>query len=163
MRRARVRRTRFVAATVAAVIGVGGAVGGVLASRRHNPPHTASRAQRPMTAARGGVAATTAPPRVFTPTKPTAYSATYAAPSSTYTVAIAATAPCWVMATDPATGHVVWAGTVAAGESHSLSVTGNLGVQLGAPSDASVTMDGQPVTFPAGFRSPFNLTFQAAS
>jgi hypothetical protein len=67
------------------------------------------------------------------------------------------------MATDPATGHVVWAGTVAAGESHSLSVTGNLGVQLGAPSDASITMDGQPVTLPAGFRSPFNLTFQPAS
>lgn len=148
---------------MAAVIAVGGAVGGVLASRRHNPTPTSTRAQRPITAARGGIATTTAPARGFTPAEPTAYSATYAAPSSTYTVAIDATAPCWVMATDPATGHVVWAGTVAAGGSHSLSVTGNLGVQLGAPSDASVTIDGQPVTLPAGFRSPFNLTFQASS
>ena len=98
-----------------------------------------------------------------TPTEPTAYSATYVAPSSTYTVAIDATAPCWVMATDPATGTRRVGGHRGGRRIPLLVRDRQLGVQLGAPSDASVTMDGQPVTLPAGYRSPFNLTFRAAS
>ncbi len=63
------------------------------------------------------------------------------------------------MATDPSTGKVVWTGTIAPGASHSVDVSGGLHVQLGAPTDANVTLDGRPVPLPANFRSPFTLEF----
>jgi hypothetical protein len=43
-----------------------------------------------------------------------------------------------------------------------LSVSGALLLHLGAPTDASVTMDGRPVQFPTGYRAPFALTFEPA-
>ena len=164
--RARVRRTRFVAA--AAVIIVAGVVGGALAlGGSHNPTRAASRGAthpaRPLTAAGGATSTTTVVSADLTPAGATAFSARYAAPSSTYTVAINASALCWVMATDPLTGKVVWTGTIAAGASHAVPVSGSLYVQLGAPTDASVTLDGRPVQLPANFRSPFTLEFGAAS
>ncbi|HEY5026316.1 MAG TPA: DUF4115 domain-containing protein [Acidimicrobiales bacterium] len=162
--RARVRRARTVA--VAAVIVVGGVVGGALALGRSHVPARASSPptvpSRPITAAGRGLPTTTVLTRVVVPSSPTAFSARYAAPSTTYAVAISASAMCWVMATDPSSGHVVWTGTIAAGASRSLSVSGSLAVELGAPSDASVTMDGRAVQLPTGFRSPFTLTFQRA-
>jgi outer membrane protein assembly factor BamB len=82
--------------------------------------------------------------------------------SSPYTVVLSASQMCWVMATQAATGKVVWTGTIAAGASHSLSVSGDVVVRLGAPSDASVTLDGRPVQFPTGYRAPLDLTFQTA-
>ena len=56
----------------------------------------------------------------------------------------------------------MWTGTIPGGQSHALPVSGDLTVQLGAPSDASVTMNGQHVALPTAFRSPFSLTFRAA-
>ena len=67
------------------------------------------------------------------------------------------------MATQASTGKVEWTGTVDPGASRSISVAGTLIVRLGAPTDASVTMDGRPVQLPTGFRSPFEMTFQVAS
>jgi hypothetical protein len=67
------------------------------------------------------------------------------------------------MATAGSSGKVVWTGTIAAGASHSMSVSGVLVVRLGAPSDASVTMDGRPVQLPTGYRSPFDVTFEPPS
>jgi hypothetical protein len=164
--RARVRRTRL--AVAVGVLAIGGVVGGVLASGRAPNPTRAKSARshlsHPMTSPGHSPAPTAAAsPSALAPTAPTAFSATYAAPSSAYTVVISASAQCWVMATDPSTGHVVWTGTIAGGQSHALSVSSDLTVQLGAPSDASVTMNGQDVQFPTGFRSPFSLSFQAGS
>lgn len=162
---ARVRRTRIVAGTAVVVV-VGVAVGSVLAfgpSPSHPTSHTATRPSRPVIGAGHGVPTTAAPSNLLTPSAPTAYSATYVAPSSSYTVAIDVSAVCWVMATQASTGKVVWTGTIAAGASHSMSVSGSLVVRLGAPSDAAVTMDGRPVQLPTGFRAPFDLTFQATA
>ena len=97
------------------------------------------------------------------PASPTSFTATYSAPSSSYTVGIDASASCWVMATNPSSGKVVWTGTVAAGGSHSFAVSGPVVVELGAPSVARVTVDGRPAQLPAGFRSPFSLTFRAGA
>jgi len=144
------------AAVVVIVVGVGAAL--AVGPSHHTPPVT-HHASRPITAAGQGLPSTTVASSHLTPSEPTAFSAKYSAPSSTYTVAVDASAPCWVLATDPSSGHVEWAGTVVPGTPHSLAVTGSVVVQLGAPSDASVTMDGQPVQLPTGFRSPFNLTF----
>ena len=166
--RARVRRTRL--ASGVAVLAIGGVVGGVVASRpSHNPPRAgpprASPRSHPITGAGHGpvVTATTAGSSALAPTAPTAFSAQYVAPSSAYTVVIDASEPCWVMATDSATGHVVWTGTIDPGQSRSLAVSGGLTVELGAPSVVSVTLDGQRVQFPTGFRAPFSLSLQAAS
>jgi hypothetical protein len=163
--RARVRRTRLVVA--AAVIVIGGAVGAALAfGGSHPPSHATAKVtppSRPITAAGHGLPTTTVLTGDLLPSAPTAFSAHYVAPATAYTVVINASATCWVMATDPSSGHVVWTGTVAPGASHSLSVSGGLVVQVGAPTDVSVTMDGRPVELPTGFRSPFTLTFGVTS
>jgi hypothetical protein len=160
--RARVRRARVVAGAV--VIVVAGGVGGALAfgpshAPKHPPSRAASHPSRPITAAGHGLTTTTALSHDLVPSSPTAFAARYATPSTQYAVAIHASAMCWVMATDPASGHVVWTGTIAGGSSQSLSVTGGLAVELGAPSDATVTINGLTVELPTGFRSPFTLTF----
>jgi hypothetical protein len=161
--RARVRRARAVAA-VAFVVVVVGSVGGALAlGGSTSPVRVTHHRSHPITTANRSHPTTTVASAVLAPTAPTSFSAKYAAPSAPYTVAVDASASCWVMATDPSTGHTVWAGTVAPGASHSLSVTGNLEIQLGAPTDASVTMNGKPVQLPAGFRSPFNVIFVASA
>ncbi|HVA02168.1 MAG TPA: DUF4115 domain-containing protein [Acidimicrobiales bacterium] len=164
--RARVRRTRLIAGAV--VIVVAGAVGAELAlGRSEHPTRTASSGTthpaRPLTSAGGAVSSTTVLSADLTPTGVTAFNARYAIPTTTYTVAIHASASCWVMATDPVTGKVVWTGTIASGASQSVPGSGSLHVQLGAPTDASVTLDGRPVQLPANFRSPFTLEFETAS
>jgi hypothetical protein len=150
----------LIVGTTAVIAGV--AVGGALTLGSSPSPRRASHGARPVTAAGHSHLSTSAPSADLTPSSPTAYSATYAAPSSSYAVAVGASAPCWVNATQAATGKVVWTGTVPAGGSQSLSISGTVVVDLGAPSDASVTMNGRPVLLPGGFRSPFHLTFEAA-
>ncbi len=159
--RVRVRRTRLVAG---AVIVAGGSLAVALALGSSNPrPTPRPNPARPITAASGSTTSTTSASSSLAPASPTSFTATYSAPSAPYTVAVDASASCWVMATDPSTGKVVWTGTIAAGGSHSLAVSGPLVVELGAPSVARVTVDGRPVQLPAGFRSPFRLTFRARS
>lgn len=116
----------------------------------------------------GGVAAgrgtTTVPPHESgAPVSDTASGATYVATRAHYTVVLDATGPCWVMARDTATGAVVWTGTLPGGDTHSLSATGTLAVELGAPGSVSVSMDGTPVRFPAGYVAPFTMTFEAGA
>jgi len=141
---------------VASVITLGG-------SPSRPPPHAASQRSHPVIGAGHSSPTTTAASNLLAPSTPTAYGATYVAPSSPYTVVVDASALCWVMATQASTGHVVWTGTLAAGASHSMSVSGSIVVHLGAPTDAAVTLDGRPVQMPSGFRAPFALTFQASA
>jgi len=112
----------------------------------------------------GAAGSTTTAPAdtAVVPVSRSASSATYAAPATTYTVALDASGPCWVSATDGASGTVLWTGTMTAGQSHSLSADGAVAVRLGAASDVTLSMDGRPVQFPAGFQSPFTATFQPA-
>jgi hypothetical protein len=100
----------------------------------------------------------TTPPEVQ-PTTSTPASASYAAPSTGYTVELLATGPCWVEATATSTGDVVWTGTLATGQTRSIPATGSLLLRLGAANDVSVTLNGEHVLFPAGFQSPFDMTF----
>jgi hypothetical protein len=132
-----------------------------LASSTAAPRHAARR-PHPATASATGHPSTTVPISALAPTAPTAYDATYVAPASKYTVTVRALAQCWVMATNPATGSVVWTGTLAPGASQSIPVSGNLVVRLGAPTVADVSVNDRPVQFPPSFGAPFDLTFQAA-
>ena len=104
---------------------------------------------------------TTSPTSALAPTVTGAQSATYAAPAASYTVGLAASGQCWVMAQAVASGQVLWTGTLNTGDSRSLSASGTVRLELGAASDVVVTLDGKPVQLPAGFQSPFAVTFAA--
>ncbi|MGD0254692.1 MAG: DUF4115 domain-containing protein [Acidimicrobiales bacterium] len=95
------------------------------------------------------------------PTTSSVTAAAYSVPASAYTVGLSTSGPCWVLATAMATGKVLWTGTMEAGESQQIPATGSLLVRLGA-NDVTVSLNGEPVTLPAGHQSPFDLTFQSA-
>jgi hypothetical protein len=103
---------------------------------------------------------TTVPPTIQ-PTTSSAVEAAYTAPAGNYTVALTATAPCWVEAEEVATGAVVFTSTLTAGQSQQIPATGDLSVRLGAAFVVTVTLNGEPITLPAGHGSPFDVTFLA--
>ncbi|MDA8275540.1 MAG: DUF4115 domain-containing protein, partial [Actinomycetota bacterium] len=106
---------------------------------------------------------TTAPPQV-TPVSvgPGGTTASYTVPGTgPFTVTVAASAPCWIDATEASSGSVLWTGTLHAGGSQSVQSPGTLSLELGAPG-ATLTVDGTPVSFPAGMHTPFVATFVAS-
>jgi len=117
---------------------------------------------RPTTSRSPRTTTTTAPAR-FEPTAATAATAAYVAPVAPYTVGLqATTGACWIEATETATATVLWSGTLQPGQTRSVAATGGLLLRLGAANDVSVTVNGEPVAFPSGFQSPFDMTFHAA-
>ncbi len=108
----------------------------------------------------GSPTSTTAP--TLQPTTSTTAAAAYSAPSSNYVVALSASGPCWILASDVSTGRVIWTGTMRAGQTQQIPVTGSILLRLGAAFSVAVTLDGEPVVLPIGHASPFNVTFQAA-
>ena len=107
---------------------------------------------------------TTAPPAVSAPATVSANAATYmvAAPSFSLNLA-ATTGECWVEVTNPATGSVLFTATLLAGQSHAVAATGPVTVIAGAPGAFTATVNGAPVTLPAGNQAPFTLHFLTAS
>jgi len=105
---------------------------------------------------------TTSAPPTLEPTTFNTTAATYAAPGSTYTLDVAASGPCWILATESTTGQVLWTGTMQAGESRSIPGSGSVFVRLGAAFSVVLTLNGVPVSLPVGHGSPFNVTFQPA-
>jgi hypothetical protein len=104
---------------------------------------------------------TVPPPLQVSPTTSTSSTAAYGAPAATFTVALQATGPCWVEATQTSTGAVVWTGTLVSGQTHSIPGTGSLFLRLGAANDITVTLNGEKVLLPPGFQSPFDMSFQS--
>ncbi|MGH9019326.1 MAG: DUF4115 domain-containing protein, partial [Acidimicrobiales bacterium] len=158
------RRSRIGSVVVAFVVLA--AVAGTavaLAPSHHTPPprHVATR--KPQTKAHGGRTrtTTTTAPQVH-PSAATASTAAYGAPVTGYTVALRASGLCWVEATDSSTGQVLWTGTLQTGQSQSIPATGTVLLRLGAADDVTVTLNGETVALPAGFQSPFDMTFAPA-
>lgn len=109
---------------------------------------------------KAGATPTSTIPDQFPPTVSTAFSAQYTPPSSSYTLTVqATTGNCWIMVRNAATGSVYVSQTLTPGQQQSVSAQGQSTVVLGAPSVASLTLDGAPVTLPTGARAPFTLTF----
>jgi len=77
-------------------------------------------------------------------------------------VELTASGPCWVLASDPQTGAVVWQGTLEAGQTQQISAAGELFLRLGAAYAVTVYLNGEAVQLPAGHSSPFDVTFQSA-
>ena len=104
---------------------------------------------------------TTVSPLVSAPSSASANGATYTVGVATYALALSATSgPCWVQVTDTPTGAVLFSTTLYGGQSHTVNATGPVTVVAGAPSAFSATVNGAPVTLPAGYQTPFTLTFQ---
>jgi hypothetical protein len=104
---------------------------------------------------------TTVPPAVSAPTVASAHAATYDVALGSYSLSLSAsTGECWVEAEDPATHTVLFTGTLFAGQSHIVPVTGPVVVIAGAPAAFAATINGQPVALPSGYQAPFTFTFQ---
>jgi hypothetical protein len=104
---------------------------------------------------------TTAPPAVSAPVPTSPRAATYHVAAASYSLSLAATTnECWVQATNTANGAVLFSGTLLTGQSHTMTATGPTSVIAGAPGSFAATVNGMPVTLPAGYQSPLTLTFQ---
>jgi len=103
---------------------------------------------------------TTTLPIVSLPTATSMHAANYAVAKNAFTLVVGATtAPCWVNITDPSSNTTIFTGVLAAGEQHSLSVTGPVTLEVGAPSVFAGTIDGTAFVLPYGFQTPFTLNF----
>jgi hypothetical protein len=158
----RSRRGGRMLPVMVAVVVLGAVVGVALAlAPAHHVPTaqhgTSHRPQAPSHAKHSHTTVTTA--ARMAPTSSTANTAAYGAPSTPYTVALQATGLCWVEATETSTGAVVWTGTLTPGQSRSIPTTGSLLLRIGAANDIAVTLNGEPVVFPTGFQSPFDMSF----
>jgi hypothetical protein len=150
----------FAAAVSAVVVGTSGSPRGPgVSSGRSASSHrsTPSTGARSSSAAHGSSGAHP----TIQPTDSSTTAASYPAPTGAYTVGLSASGPCWVLATDVATGQVVWTGTLQADGQQQIQATGSLHVRLGAAFDVAVVLDGSPVVLPPGHVSPFDLTFEA--
>lgn len=105
---------------------------------------------------------TTTAPTSFTAANVTANGATYAVPAGSYSLSLATTnGPCWIFVTNSA-GSTVFTETMPPGSRHSLTASGALQVELGAPGSISVEVDSRPLVLPNGYQSPFTMSVQPA-
>lgn len=113
---------------------------------------------------RGARATPTTVPASFAAVTTSANGATYRAPAPTYTLVLTSqNGPCWWEVRSTSTGTVLYTGTLPAGEQQTVSATGTSTVTMGAPGEATVSLDSEPVILPSSMQAPFTLTFNPAS
>jgi hypothetical protein len=132
--------------------------------RTHSPGknsgHNRSNVSTPPKKKSTSTTSTPPPPAVSSPQAATPQSATYDVADSTFTVMLTATSgACWVDATSTATGATLYSGTLSAGGQHSFSAAGPVTLIVGAPAALSTSVDGGAVALPAGFQTPFTMSF----
>jgi len=89
--------------------------------------------------------------------------ATYQVSDAPFTVTVSTTSgPCWLEATDASNGQLLWEGTLAPGQSQTVSSPAGLLLRLGNSPVTTVTEGGQVVNLPAGAAVVFDLDFQVA-
>ncbi|HEY7133766.1 MAG TPA: RodZ domain-containing protein [Acidimicrobiia bacterium] len=126
---------------------------------------------------------TTAPIAHATITNQTSSSIVFAVDKPTFTVTIAATAPCWVRATAPtatasstststsgsnsssgsSSQTTVFEKTLQSGDTQPIPAVGALQLRLGAANNVTIALDGQPVTLPTPVRNTLSLTFNGST
>ncbi len=102
---------------------------------------------------------TTVPVTQLAPVAQGPGTATYVTGSAGYTLAVTVASPCWVQATELATGKVTFAQVVNPGAAQPIALTGTATVSLGSPSGTSMSVNGTPITYPSAIALPFVLTF----
>jgi type II secretory pathway pseudopilin PulG len=93
------------------------------------------------------------------PASVTPQGATYAAPNVPYSVDLSSSGACWVYATLESTGAVVWTGVLEAGQSQTLSASGQMDIKFGHANSVAVTMNGIPVAYPSPYNAVFMMQF----
>lgn len=157
---------RHLGAPVLAVVIVAAVVGVILyvGARPHRTTPSATRTTdttSPPTT-RQSTTTTTSLPARYTAVSTTTSSATYAPATTTYTLLVGASSgSCWMSVTD-ASGTTVWAQAVTAGAPHSISLSGKATVLIGAPTVATLEIDGVPAVLPTATQSPFTVTLVPA-
>ncbi|MHB1517675.1 MAG: RodZ domain-containing protein [Acidimicrobiales bacterium] len=101
-------------------------------------------------------------PDTITSSTSTLTTGTYPVPGPSYQVTVAATGPCWVYATSLSSGSVLWTGTLQAGNTQVIQVTGDARVELGSPA-ASMKVGKADVVLPSPLHTPFFATFTTSS
>jgi hypothetical protein len=102
-------------------------------------------------------------PSAYVPQAVSGGVATYPLPAGTYRVTVDGTAGAvWVTVSSPPGGALLDARTVAAGASVTFTLGSAARVTLGAPSNASVKVNGVNVTFPSPLPAPLGLQFSGA-
>jgi hypothetical protein len=144
--------TILIVATVVVVLIAIALAGYAIQHRRGTTPTTSTTTTRPVT--------TSTQPTAYVPRSAPGGAAIYTAPSGHYSVTITGTGgPVWVSAaTPPSSTHTV-SRLVPAGGSTTLPFDAAGLVELGAPGNATVTLDGVGVTYPAGYAAPLQLEF----
>jgi hypothetical protein len=145
--------TILIVATVIVVLIAIALAGYAIEHRRGTTPSTSTTTTRPVT--------TSTQPTAYVPRSTSGGTAIYVAPTGHYSVTITGTGgPIWVSAaTPPSSTHTV-SRLVAAGGSTTFPFDAAGIIELGAPGDATVTLDGVAVTFPPGYSAPLNLEFR---
>lgn len=102
-------------------------------------------------------------PAKYEPTSSTATTASYEVPSGQASVKVTATGgSVWTIVTRSGGGGQLFAGAIDPGAPQSFKVDAGIEVNLGAPGYATLSVDGAPVSFPAGYQSPLVLSFAPA-
>lgn len=165
------RRMTPMAWTVAAAVGIAVVTGVALTMGPSHPSHTSAppvsvtppvkhlAATRPTSSHR---AATPPAPASLDPVTSSASSATYDLPPSSSALTLTASGPCWVQATVPSTGQVLWTGTLQSGQSQTIPPAPGVLLRLGNANNVQVTVGSAPVHLPNGFALVFAMTFLPA-
>ena len=169
--RRRPRPTAPVAWTAAAVVAIAVVTGVALAmgpsapTRTTAPTVTAAAPVRHLSATRPSSShrpPSARPPAALDPVTSSATSATYDLPPSPSALTLSASGPCWVQATVPSTGQVLWTGTLQSGQAQSIPAASGALLRLGDVTNVQVTVGGVPVHLPSGFALVFDMTFLPA-
>ncbi len=152
------------AAVTLLVLAVAGAATALALSDGVTQHHKHQATNRPGGSNNATSPATSSLPTTLTPVSSNSGGATYSIPSSSFTLAVSATGPCWVEAKSSATSaQTVYEGILQAGATQTFSASGSFWLRVGYATHIQVSLDGTPVQMPSVGPSPFNLTFAATS
>lgn len=119
----------------------------------HNPKATPSGSGATTTTLSPPAATTTTSlisfPASFVASSVSGNDAIYRVPSSKYRVSVTGSlGATWAVYSMGPSSTLEWQGTVAKGRTELLTMTGNSRITIGSPTNATVNIDGRPVTFP---------------
>ena len=153
------------AVVVAVVTAVALAMGPSRPSRSSAPPVTNAPPVRHLSATKPSAShrsSTPPPPAALDPVTSSTTSATYDLPPSPAALTLTASGPCWVQATVPSSGQVLWTGTLQAGHSQTIPVVSGALLRLGDASNVLVAVGSEQVHLPSRYALVFDLTFLPA-
>ncbi|MHB8378757.1 MAG: hypothetical protein ACYDB2_02420 [Acidimicrobiales bacterium] len=102
-------------------------------------------------------------PASFAATSVSGDDAFYDVPVSKYRVTVTGSlGATWAVYNMGPSNTLEWQGTVAKGRAELLTMTGDSRITIGSPTNATVTVDGRPVTFPTPRPATLILVFSAA-